>query len=276
MRASARTRENSIAAIYDRRHRRYGGRIPSAKLAELFGRFDVAPGPDGDVFLLVGGELPANFRRRSEYERAGRNFHSYRDQRVCADDGTRAHLDIVENDRAHADEHFIVDLARVHDGIVSDGDQFAYDCRIVRIDVSNSIVLNIGARPDDDAVDVAPQDGAVPHARFFFENHIAQQRGARNNPCAGMDRRTFFQTCCDAGVPGGERIWLDVHFGSDVECSTSVLQRANSSIAERGARDVATSDASSSSTKGPLYTERKMCLIPRIGMTTQLGRLFSS
>ena len=57
--------------------------------------------------------------------------------------------------------------------------------------MNNSIILNIGARAHDDAIDVAAQDGTVPHARFFFENHIAKHGGAWDNPRAGMDRRAF-------------------------------------------------------------------------------------
>jgi hypothetical protein len=75
---------------------------------------------------------------------------------------------------------------------MTDGDQFAYGCWIVRIDVNNGIILNVRARPNNDAVDVAAQHGAVPNARFFFENHIAEHRGAGDNPRAGMDCGTFF------------------------------------------------------------------------------------
>ena len=91
-------------------------------------------------------------------------FDPHRDQRVCADDGTRADFDVVENDCAHADEYFIVDFARVNDRGVPDRDQFAYACWVTGVHVDDSVVLNVRARPDDDAVDITAQDRAVPDA----------------------------------------------------------------------------------------------------------------
>jgi len=114
-----------------------------AKVAELLRCFDVTPRPAGDVFLFVGGELAADFRRRSEDERAGRNFHPNRDQCVCANDGARADLNIVENNGTHANQHFVVDLARVDDGVVPDSDQLAHGCRLIRMEVNDGIMLNI-------------------------------------------------------------------------------------------------------------------------------------
>ena len=58
----------------------------SAKFAELLRGFDVAPGPAGNVFLFVQGQLPFDLCGRAKHERAGRNFYPKRDERVCADD----------------------------------------------------------------------------------------------------------------------------------------------------------------------------------------------
>ena len=83
-----------------------------------------------------------------------------------------------------------------------DGDQFADARWITSVDVDNSVVLNIRARPDDDAVDITAQDRAVPDACFFFENYVTQHSRARNNPRAGMDRGAFMQSRHDAVVSG--------------------------------------------------------------------------
>src|SRR5947208_10999243 len=101
------------------------------KFAELFRCFDVAPRPPRDILLLIERKLPANFRGRSEDKRARRNLHTAGDKRVCSNDGTRADFDIVKNNDTHPDKLFIVDLARVHDRVVADGDQFAYYCVLV-------------------------------------------------------------------------------------------------------------------------------------------------
>ena len=73
----------------------------------------------------------------------------------------------------HADEYFIVDCACVNNRGVADCDQFADDSWITGVNVDDSVVLNVRARPDDDAVDITAQDRAVPDARFFFKNYIA-------------------------------------------------------------------------------------------------------
>jgi hypothetical protein len=85
---------------------------------------------------------------------------------------------------------------------MADGDQFAYDCWVTGVNVDGGIVLNIRARPDDDAVDIAAQDCAVPDARFFFENYVTEHSRARNNPRAGMNGGAFLQSREDAVVSG--------------------------------------------------------------------------
>ncbi len=157
----------------------------------MFCGLDVAPGPAGNVVLFVERKLPPDFCRRAEDERAGRNFHPESDERVRADDGARADFGAVENDRAHANKDLIVDLARVNDGAVANGDELAYARRITGIDMDNGIVLNVGTRADDDAVNVAAQHGAVPDARFLFERNVADDGRAGNDPGAWMDGRTF-------------------------------------------------------------------------------------
>jgi len=97
---------------------------------------------------------------------------------------TPANFDVVEDDGSHADEHFIVDLARVNNRGVADCDQFAYACWVTGVNVDDSIVLNVRAWPDDDAVDITAQNRAVPDARFFFKRYVTQHSRARNNPRA--------------------------------------------------------------------------------------------
>src|SRR5712692_12097181 len=158
----------------------------------MFCSRDVAPGPAGNVVLFVERELSPDFCRRAKDERAGRNAHPESDEGVRADDGARADFSAVENNRAHADEDFIVDLAGVNDGAVANSDKLAYGRRITGVDVNHGVVLNIRTRPDDDAVDVAAQNGAVPDARFLFERNVADDGRAGDDPGAWMNGRPFF------------------------------------------------------------------------------------
>ena len=99
--------------------------------------------------------MSANFCRRTQHERAWRNFHPESNEGVSADNGTCAHLHVIKNDRAHSDKDFIVDLAGVYDGAMTDGDELSYGCWISGVEMDDGIVLNVRARPDDDTVDIA-------------------------------------------------------------------------------------------------------------------------
>jgi len=50
--------------------------LRSVEFAEVFCCFHVAPGPAGDVVLLVKAERTPDFSGRTEDERARGNFHS--------------------------------------------------------------------------------------------------------------------------------------------------------------------------------------------------------
>src|SRR3954466_1408105 len=154
----------------------------SIKFAVLLGRFDIAQRPPGNVLLLIEGQLSPDFRRRAEHERAGRDFRSHRHERVCADDRTRADFDVIEDDGSHANEDFIVDFACVNNCGVADRDQFTYVSGVTSVNVDGSIVLNVRARPYDDAVDITAEDGAVPDAGFLFQDNIPEHRCARDDP----------------------------------------------------------------------------------------------
>ena len=147
-------------------------------------------------------------------ERAGRDLFSRRHQGVRADDGTRADFRAVENDRAHADEHFVVDRAGVDDRAVADRDQFADDRRIIVGEMDDGAVLNIGARADDDAVNVAAQNGAIPDARFFAERDVANDGGVGNNKRARMQTRTETKAFGEAGVSGGKWVGRNSQSGA--------------------------------------------------------------
>src|SRR6266404_1618057 len=162
------------------------------ELAEMFRGFDVAPGPARQIFLFVESKLAADFSGRAKDEGAGRNFHAEGNERVRADDGAGANFRAIENDRPHADKNFIVDLAGVHDGAVPNRDELTYDRRKPGVEMDNGVVLHIGAGTDDDAVDVASQNGPIPDARFLFESHVADDSGAGNNPGGRMNSGTFF------------------------------------------------------------------------------------
>jgi hypothetical protein len=114
-----------------------------------------------------------DFCRRAEHERAGRNFRSLRHERLRADDGLLPDDRAVQNHRAHADERFVADDARVDDRAVADGDPVADEARKLVREMQHGVVLDVRVMADDDAVDVAAQHRAIPHARMRAERHVA-------------------------------------------------------------------------------------------------------
>src|SRR4029077_9091843 len=80
----------------------------SAKFAILFRCFNVAPRPSSNILLFIKAQLPTDLCRRTEHQRARRNFCPYGDKSVCADDRPRADFHIVKNDGTHADQYFII------------------------------------------------------------------------------------------------------------------------------------------------------------------------
>ena len=91
----------------------------------------------------------------------------------------------VEDDRAHADEHLVLDGAGMEDGGVADGDQFTHVAAEVVGEVDDGVVLDIGARADNDLMDVAPQGDVIPDAYFFM------QGDAPDHIRAGGDEHAF-------------------------------------------------------------------------------------
>ena len=80
----------------------------------------------------------------------------------------------------------------MHDGAVANGDKLTYARRSAGIDMNDGIVLDIGTRADDNAINVAAQNGAVPDARFLFERNVADDGRAGNDPGAWVDGRPVF------------------------------------------------------------------------------------
>ena len=72
---------------------------------------------------------------------------------------------------------------------MADGDKFAEPRLVRRVDVHDGIVLNVGARADGDAIDIAAQNRAIPNARFFHERDIADDSGTGHDVGGGMDAR---------------------------------------------------------------------------------------
>ena len=78
--------------------------------------------------------------------------------------------------------------AGVNDGFVADGDQFPNDCGEVVGEMDDGAVLNVAARADQNAVDVAAQDRLIPDTAVVTQRYIPQhiRTGSDKNPGAEL------------------------------------------------------------------------------------------
>ena len=81
------------------------------------------------------------------------------------------------------------DGAGVEHGFVTDGHQLADERAVVVGEVDDRAVLHVGARADDDAIDVAAEHGLKPHAGFLGERHVPDHDCAAGHKSARVNRR---------------------------------------------------------------------------------------
>ena len=137
------------------------------------------------------GQFADDFRRCAEDERAGRDFRSLRHERLRADERLPADDRAVQNHRAHADERLVADGAGVDDRAVTDGDPVADEARKIVREMQHGVVLDVRVVADDDAVDVAAQYRAIPHARMRAERHVTDDGGGLGYENIFAERRFF-------------------------------------------------------------------------------------
>jgi len=74
---------------------------------------------------------------------------------------------------------------------VADGDPVADDARKIVREMQHGVVLDVRMVADDDAVDVAAQHRAIPHARMRAERHVADDGGVFGDENIFAERRFF-------------------------------------------------------------------------------------
>ena len=102
------------------------------------------------------------------------------------DDGAFADAAAVEDHRAHADQHRVLNHAAVDGGVVANGHPVAHDDRIeVALAVEHGAVLHVGVGADADGVHVAAQNGVHPHRGMLAEGHVADELRGKINVATG-------------------------------------------------------------------------------------------
>lgn len=150
---------------------------------------DVLERPAFYFGLLIERQRPDDTSRRTDHERAGRDFGSSAHERVCADDRAGANFRAIENNGAHSDKHFVIEGTRVNDRRMTDRYPLPHNGGKVIREMNDGRVLDVGTRADDDSVDITAQNRAMPDAGFFAKSNIANESRARSHECARVNAR---------------------------------------------------------------------------------------
>jgi len=185
------------------------GRLCGQRTAEanavfqtIGGVVDVFLGPPFEAGALRFGQFAHDPRGGAEDEGSRWDFGSLGHERLGADDGLFANDGAIEDHRAHAHQHLVTDLASVDHGAVAHGDPVAKETGEIVGEMQDGVVLHVGMVANDDAVDVAAQDGAIPNAGVVTEGDVANDGGESG------DEDVFAQ----AGMAAEKPIELGVEF----------------------------------------------------------------
>ncbi len=141
-----------------------------------------------DLSLVLRAQV---LRRAADPDLARRDMLARAEQRAGREHGAFADAAIVHRHRAHADEGAVLQRRAVDHRHVADHAVLADDRRATfrvgprPFHMKDAAILHVGARADDDPVDVAAQHAVVPHARVGPDGHVA------DDPRAGGDEGGF-------------------------------------------------------------------------------------
>src|SRR6266853_7008492 len=86
-----------------------------------------------------------------------------------------------EHDGIHGHQHMIVQRGAVDDGPMSNRTLFTNGQGGVSIDMQGAIILNVGARANNDGSGSATYNGVVPDACASMDGDIANDHSPRGN-----------------------------------------------------------------------------------------------
>jgi hypothetical protein len=143
-----------------------------------------------DMFEFFFGELAFRPRRTTDDESAVFENRILGDKGPCADETVFADLDVIHENRAHADESAVTHGAAVKHDVVTYGHSMAQRNAALSVSaVKGAIILNISLAPDLHLENVAANDGAEPNRRFLGDLDVTDHRRRRRDPSGLMNFR---------------------------------------------------------------------------------------
>ena len=139
--------------------------------------------------LLCGIQSPDDPGGRAQHERPWRNLCALGDQRIGANQTPVTDHCAVQDGGSHSDQHFVANRAGVNNRRMTDRHVVPHQARTLVCQVQHGIVLDVRVVPDNDAIDVAPQDCVIPNAGMIAESNVADNHRAARNINVAADGR---------------------------------------------------------------------------------------
>ena len=117
-----------------------------------------------------------------------------------------ADLDPVEQDRAHADQTFILDDTAVQDDAVADGDAMADQAGDARVGMHHREILHVRPFANAYPLGISPDDRVIPGAGVGSNLDVSQNNGAGRDEGGWMDHGR--QGLCSRGASGTRQVDL--------------------------------------------------------------------
>lgn len=146
-------------------------------LETVGGVLDIFVGPTAEGIAFGGSERADDFGGAAEDHAAGWDDGALGDEGVRADDGLSADNCAIENGGTHADEALVLDGAGVDNGGMPNRHITPKDAGEMIRKVQNGVILNVGVFADNNAIDIAPQNGVIPNTRVRAERNITENNG---------------------------------------------------------------------------------------------------
>src|SRR5699024_12812420 len=112
--------------------------------------------------------------RRAHAQAVVRIVLAFRDEGIVTDNAIAADGGAVQHHGLDADQAVVADGAAMQHGLVTDRHALADIERKAFVGMQNAVILNIGARADNEVVDVAAQHRVEPDANILAQHYAAQ------------------------------------------------------------------------------------------------------
>jgi hypothetical protein len=157
------------------------------------GLVDIMPPTVLDPFSHCFVDGSHNPTRNANHQRPGRYLGSLDHDGSRTDHRAAADPRVIEYDRTHPDQAFVLNRTTVQDDPVAHDHSAADRAGNSRVGVDHRKILNVGLCADRNLVGVAAKDGVVPDACILAEVDVAEDNRPMGDKYCRIDHAQQFQ-----------------------------------------------------------------------------------